>query len=927
MSKAIEGAAMLGGAVVLGAAAFLDPALVATGWWEKAMASLVMGGISMEAGAIAEALTQNRGMNITTRQPASFRQIVYGEQRVGGVVVYRSTTGSHHDQYNYVIVLAGHQIDSIVNLYLDGRQVFWQQGSVGNVTRNGVNFGGSADGNDHIGPNGQHYNFGTLVYCEARFGDQASGDVIGGLTANDPNWAASSQGSPYLGGCAYVYLKVEHDNTMFPGEPEIRFTIRGKNNIYDPRTGTTGYSSNWALCVADVLTDTEFGLGDTGSVNQAQLIAAANVCDEQVQLASGQTEARYALHYHYDTSVAPGDVLQQMMSAAAGRLSRIGGEWYIWPAYWQGPSFAFNQDALVDKISWMPKRAFSELFNRVTGTYIAPNFPYNIAGNLYDSNGWYAGQIQNNFPFAFQPTNYPQYACDTLHGYAADQYLAEDGGIPLPKEITQSCVLSVSQAQRCAKIYLMRNRQQGRGTLPMSLLGWQAQPTDVIAFSFPVMGWNSKVLEVDAVRFKADKQGENSSPRLYVELDVIETDPSVYEWSAAEELTVYDVPASPQQAPYTPAPPTNMTLDSGADTALVSVDGIVTPRVLVSWTAPLDVLVTQIQIQYRPSGTTTWVDAGQADVANFQAYVSGGLIANQNYDFRIRSLRANGAASVWVEIDGYKVSTIASDIASSTMFNGLGWTVVQGVIINYTFTNSSVQFTWDAQSLLLADGTSINLPAGSLSYTDLSPSTTYYTYWCEGLTMTRQGLVTHVFPNLFVTNPDPPPTSPNATMAAQMALDGRVPIGVISFTTLASSNSGSGSGTGGGGNVCPEAAERVDVRGKGATLAGDVLPGDYLRGYSFRTGMDVYRRVIQVRRVSCSTWRIVDGHRVSPCEPVYQNGKWIPAYRADGAKLDTMAGIKIFISIESDEYDEQNFWLVDGPPLLIHNYNIMPNPC
>ncbi len=52
-------------------------------------------------------LTSNRGMNITTRQSAAYRQIIsMGSSRVGGVEIYRSTTGAQHDQFNYVIVLA-----------------------------------------------------------------------------------------------------------------------------------------------------------------------------------------------------------------------------------------------------------------------------------------------------------------------------------------------------------------------------------------------------------------------------------------------------------------------------------------------------------------------------------------------------------------------------------------------------------------------------------------------------------------------------------------------------------------------------------------------------------------------------------------------------------------------------------------------------
>ena len=238
MSKALEGAALIAGAVGIAGAVFFTggAALAAAPWLATLGTSLFVGGIAMEAGAIADALTQNRGMGITTRQPASYRQIIYGERRVGGIEIYRSTTGSHHDQFNYVIVLATHVVENIVNLYLDGRQVYWDPTSFGYTSRNGVGFGGHADGNNHIGPNGQQYNFGGLVFCSPWFGDQTDGSVDGNLTANDPNWAASGGKSPWVGGCTYVYLKVEYDQGTFPGEPEIRFTVRGKNDIYDPRT-------------------------------------------------------------------------------------------------------------------------------------------------------------------------------------------------------------------------------------------------------------------------------------------------------------------------------------------------------------------------------------------------------------------------------------------------------------------------------------------------------------------------------------------------------------------------------------------------------------------------------------------------------------------------------------------------------------------
>lgn len=665
MSKAVQGAAMLAGAVATGAAMF---ALGSTGVGIAAMPflghlmeSLAVGGVAMEAGAAATALMQNRGVGITTRQPAAFRQIIYGTQRIGGTIIYQSTTGSKHDQWNFVIVLAGHEINAIQNLYLDGRQVFWTGSGVGNTTRNGINFGGNADHNTHIGPGGQHYNFGTLVYCEARFGDQSDGDVIGGLTANDPIWAASGGRSPWVGGCAYVYLKIEFDTAMFPTLPEIKFSVQGKNNIFDPRTSSSGYTANWALIVADVITDTVFGLGDS-SVNQDQLIAAANVCDELVDLANGGQEARYACHYHYDAGMAPGDVLKVMMPAAMGRLSRIGGEWFIWPAYWQAPSFTFDESILSGPLQWNPNRSFRELINRVNGTYIAPNSPYNVAGNLYDGNGWYDGTIANQFPFAFQPTNYPQFAADPNHGYSSDAYLAEDGGIELPLQLVQSCVLSIAQAQRLAKIALLRNRFQGRGMMQMHLDAWQAQPLDVMEFTFDALSWSSKQLEIVSTgfRFEEQSQGEGSMSVLAVrfQAEVQETDESVYEWDAAlEELPITGVAGNPLSLPFEIDPPSGLTLASSSATALLGADGVNIPRILATWDAPPSVLVTEVQIQYSlDSSPLDWIDAGAVDASITSAYISG-VVAGDTYDVRIRSITATGAASDWLEADGCLVAS------------------------------------------------------------------------------------------------------------------------------------------------------------------------------------------------------------------------------------------------------------------------------
>jgi hypothetical protein len=701
MSKAIEGAALLGGAIAVGAAEFLMASsgvgTAALPWMTKLMLTMAMQGVAMEAGAIASALTSNRGMNITTRQSASARQIIYGMQRVGGVIIYKSTTGSHKDQLNYVIVIAGHVCDSLVNLYLDGRQVHWAGGN-GNITRGGFNFGGAADGNSHTGPNGVQYNFSGAVYAEARFGDQTEGEdtttqIMGSLRANDPNWDFDASGNdPWVAGCTYIYLKVENNPSLFPGEPEVRITVNGKSDIWDPRTQTSGYTANWALVAADMISNTQFGLGDN-TVNQLNLIAAANVCDEQVDLASGQTESRYAVHYHYDTSTAPGDALAAIMSAAAGSYSRIGGEHYVWPAYWQGPSFTFGPQHLTAPFSWKPYRSVPDLINCVNGTYTAPTFPYNVLGNLYDKNGFYNGEAQDNFSFAFQPTNAPQYAQDTLHGFPNNEWLTADGGVTHPYELTLSTVLSVAQWQRVAKIYLLRNRFQGMGTLEMNLAAYVMQPKNTFDFNFPYLGWQNKILEVSGASLSVDEDQNSGAQSIRASFTVNETDSSVYEWSTSEELNVYDVPVLPSQTPLTPAPPTNMVLTSGPDTAIVQPDGSLESVIQVTFDTPLDNLAVQIQVQYALASTGNWNSAPPIDISLNVGLISG-VIAGQAYDVRIRTARATGVASDWLEQDGYVVSTtpsflgtLGAQIPVITANSQLGGTVPGEMLTNGNFAN------------------------------------------------------------------------------------------------------------------------------------------------------------------------------------------------------------------------------------------------
>jgi len=245
-------------------------------------------------------------------------------------------------------------------------------------------------------------------------------------------------------------------------------------------------------------------------------------------------------------------------------------------------------------------------------------------------------------------------------------------------------------------------------------------------------------------------------------------------------------------------------------------------------------------------------------------------------------------------------------IDTSTGLNGQG-SIIPNQIIAYstTYSQSSVGVSVAAQGLLRPDGSTYQVNASSLSYSGLSSGTAYHLY----------PFISVATGNLMEAG-GTPVTTANAVLALQAAADGCIPLGAITITT---SSTGGGTGGGGGGIQCPESQELVDVQGKGKIPAGDVVAGEYILGHSFATSADVYKRVIQIRTETCHAWRMIDGHKNSPCESVFYNGQWMPAYRVPGATLNTDKGVKVMLSVEADSDGDHNFYIGD---LLIHNQSI-----
>lgn len=253
-----------------------------------------------------------------------------------------------------------------------------------------------------------------------------------------------------------------------------------------------------------------------------------------------------------------------------------------------------------------------------------------------------------------------------------------------------------------------------------------------------------------------------------------------------------------------------------------------------------------------------------------------------------------------------KIAPGAALQAGSTSLNQQGSIVPNQPLPTpgYTTSTTSIAFSWSSQSMALSDGSTVTIPSGTKTYSSLSAGTTYFFYpyiRCSDFTIQ-------------FANGSPPPTVISAAFALAANSDG-----CFGMNPIQASTTTSGGGSGGGDLHCPESAEIVDVLGRGLIPALQVQAGDAIKGHSFHDNADVYRKVVSVSSGPCGAWRIINGHKVSPCEPVWDGQAWTPAFKVTGAVFDGSAGIKVMLHVDSDDYEECNFYLVSGTPLLVHN--------
>lgn len=420
--------------------------------------------------AAQSALERSRGMVYQVRASAYPRRIIYGERRVGGLEVYVATSGTNNEYLHYIFYWGEGPCKSVKKILFDGVEV-------------PLDANGDATGN-----------YAGLVHVESKLGDSGNNTAIAGAVSAGIGWATTDK----MLGCCYSWVRVKHDQDKFAtGMPNISAVIEGRNDIFDTRTDTTGYSTNVALCFDHYLTLSRFGpeVDSATEVDEDTLIEAANVCDELVSLSTGGTEKRYTFNGIFSLEDETESVIERFRTAMAGAAVYAGGKWRMYAGAYVSPTFTIGEDMLVGPVKLSTKTSKKDHVNTIKGVYIS------------EASNW-------------QPTDFPAYVNST--------YVTEDGQ-ELPDDINLDDTNSPSMARRIAKINCESQRRSRTVQIQCNIEALRAMPGRPVIFHFPRQLFNNQPMMVLEYGMSIIDN------KIVINLTLREIDPAIYAWDSSED--------------------------------------------------------------------------------------------------------------------------------------------------------------------------------------------------------------------------------------------------------------------------------------------------------------------------------------------------------------------------------------------------------
>jgi hypothetical protein len=497
------------------------------------------------------------------RQPITAHQIVLGRAKVSGPIVFLHSSPDDEGRADGYFYLV---------VVLAGHRVR----SIGEV------FLGDKSETDSV--------FTNLVRVDRHLGDPNQAADANLIAETSGKWTSNHRGR----GRAYVSLRLKLRPEAFPsGPPNVAAIVEGADTILDPRTDTVGWTDNPALCLAWYLTASFGWKASWDDIDIPSLIAAANICDEIVGRRDGTSERRYTINGTLLLSEGKIEITRKIVDSMAGVLVVSGGKFFIHAGAPALPAATITSDDLRGTVTVQGSRPRRDLFNGVRAVYVDP-----------DKN--------------WQPTDAPP--------LIAANYVTEDGGEHIYRDLDFPLTTSPSTVQRLMKVELERNRRQRAVSVQLTLSALRLRP------------WDGVLVDLDRLTpFPARVTGWRLSPDGGVDLTLAEEDAAVWDWNAAtDERATGDSPSVVLPQPGVIAAPASIGVETPQAVAFAALS--------IAWAPVGSAYLAGYEVEFRPFSVALW-----QGFAGGVSAVSATIPTTEPTAFRVRAQARSGAVSGWRE--------------------------------------------------------------------------------------------------------------------------------------------------------------------------------------------------------------------------------------------------------------------------------------
>ena len=483
------------------------------------------------------------------------------------------------------------------------------------------------------------------------------------LVTDSDDWTVNHR----LRGLCNSYVRLAFDEDVFDSRPTVLATVKGKK-VYDPRTSTTAWSNNPALCVRDFLISyyPEITADD---IDDDTVIAAANICDELISKRDGSQIKRYTCDAVLQLDRGNHDNVRKLITSMQGAL--VDGEKIeIYAGAYTTPVHTIDDSYKGGPFEMMPYPPRQDLYNAVKGTFIDAD------------NNW-------------EVTDFPP-----LTNAAFE---TEDGGHQLWRDVQVNTTTDVERAQRLAKIIHNRSRFMGRLAMQCNFKAIDIKAYENVYYTNSDLGYTNKVFKV--IEWTLDPNGGGISMQLQ------EEDASIYDWEATDaELLNQGTSLTPANSRAVGAP---SNLEVSESLYLTRNAAGLKTEVTVNFEEADDAFVREYELEY----------SGISDHEDLPVFVKFGRSVSTefvvpdfptgDFTFRVRSINQLGHKSDWVEASytvlgkaavPEDVTGFSADINGNSAF--LSWDAVSDLDVQYGG-NYIIKFTENQNNPTWAEGQNI----------------------------------------------------------------------------------------------------------------------------------------------------------------------------------------------------------------------------